>query len=442
MTETTKPSPSEAFSFSGTRRASRFLPVDAVRVPWPASPEDRHAALTGWTCVAMRILTERRYSFRIVPVVLHFVNRKSGSLWPTNATMAQFAGGCSVDTITRDIAAFAVFGLLEIEMAALPGKPFKQRIMWLTTPVPSATDTDIGDDLVSAMDADGPSATDADPISATVADAPSATVAEQLYNRPSKETLEKTTERRARKRADFDFSNINFLEEIEAVEEALPEDHEYESADHRINFLRQRIGTDLKIKRGTADWLALADRVKSALAEMVEIARKRNAETEAMFDAEPPTPEEIFSKIEEAYRADPEHFCDQVLRPDYVNLRPYHNSPKRMRPRTVEDLKRFFSIKHEYEHIREAWNAANREARRRPRWFDSVQADYRDRIQHLREVFFQRNFPILDEVNRLYPLPEASPVSAKPDQPNTPNPIPAREPAESTRFLYQRFLTK
>lgn len=166
------------------RKAKTLQSVASLRLQWPKTAKDRRELADAWHSVAMQVLNDARYSFRLVSPLLRFLNWESGSLWPSNRTLADHAGQCSEDTISIDIGAFAKLGLLQIEEVDQPGSNFKQRILWLSLPA-SVTDTvSAPEDIV---DAD----TVSEPVTDTVSDTPSDTVSEQPKNRPLKETSER-----------------------------------------------------------------------------------------------------------------------------------------------------------------------------------------------------------------------------------------------------------
>ena len=107
---------------------------------WPSSVDERRKVIDTWHSVAMRTLNKQRYSFRLAAVIPRFINWKEGSLWPSNKTLAEYAGGCSEDTISTDIGAYVKLGLLQIKERKVPGSNFRQRILWPSLPV-SVTDT-------------------------------------------------------------------------------------------------------------------------------------------------------------------------------------------------------------------------------------------------------------------------------------------------------------
>lgn len=115
---------------------------------WPDGKIARKEAVKSWYRVANRVLADERYSYRLMTVIWQFINWETGSLWPTNLTLAEVCGQCDEKTIKRDVAAYERMGLFILEKGwrVVDGRRLRTRTIHLAVPA----------DLQSHRDTRGP----------------------------------------------------------------------------------------------------------------------------------------------------------------------------------------------------------------------------------------------------------------------------------------------
>jgi len=109
------PKPAQEPRWHGKRRREQLKPVEPVPIRWPMTRKLQYEMFDTWHSASMQIIHEAKASFRTMAVLWRFINWKEGIFFPTNATLAACAGGCSEKTITRDIAEYEALGLLIVD---------------------------------------------------------------------------------------------------------------------------------------------------------------------------------------------------------------------------------------------------------------------------------------------------------------------------------------
>lgn len=100
--------------WSGARRT--VDPRPGKRLQWPTTQKLKRELFATWHAAAMQVIADERGSFRTIAVLWRFINWKNGYFYPTDATLAVCAGGCSEKSISRDIAQYKALGILDIEL--------------------------------------------------------------------------------------------------------------------------------------------------------------------------------------------------------------------------------------------------------------------------------------------------------------------------------------
>ena len=124
-------------AFSGKRRSVDELP--GLRYPrvWPLEAERRQDEFDFWHSIAMQILNANGASFRLLATIAAALDRQWGQVHETDEELAEMAGGCSIKTISRDLADYKRLGLLVVEYGWRESKGKMVRKRTIYTAIPS-----------------------------------------------------------------------------------------------------------------------------------------------------------------------------------------------------------------------------------------------------------------------------------------------------------------
>lgn len=124
-------------TFSGKRRSVETLP--GLRYPrvWPLDPEKRRDEFDFWHSIAMQILNANGASFRLLAALAAALDRQCGEVHETDDELADMAGGCSIKTISRDLADYKRLGLLVVQYGWRERNDKMVRYRTIFTAIPS-----------------------------------------------------------------------------------------------------------------------------------------------------------------------------------------------------------------------------------------------------------------------------------------------------------------
>lgn len=124
-------------TFSGKRRSVEQLP--GLRYPrvWPLDAEKRRDEFDFWHSIAMQILNANDTSFRLLATIAAVLDRQCGAVDETDEELAEMAGGCSIKTISRDLADYKRLGLLVVEYGWRERREKMVRSRTIYTAIPS-----------------------------------------------------------------------------------------------------------------------------------------------------------------------------------------------------------------------------------------------------------------------------------------------------------------
>ncbi|MHA6644576.1 hypothetical protein [Mesorhizobium sp. A623] len=116
----------------------RELPkVASLPFRWPKTFKEQRDYFETWHALAMRVIAENRASFRTMAVLWRFINNDSGTMWPTDPTLA-FVTGSSEKSVSRDIGQYETLGILRVKHGSRKnrsGKLVKTRTLIPSVPV-------------------------------------------------------------------------------------------------------------------------------------------------------------------------------------------------------------------------------------------------------------------------------------------------------------------
>lgn len=123
-------------SLGGSRK--KIDKVDAIRFPdrWGKSLSDRQAQFRDWRYTAMQVLHRNSGPFRVIAILDELFSLEDGECWATDEQFAREAGHCNVKTISRELQALRLLGLIFLEPGWIEkyGKKVRGRRIRLALP--------------------------------------------------------------------------------------------------------------------------------------------------------------------------------------------------------------------------------------------------------------------------------------------------------------------
>lgn len=96
----------------GQRR--ELTKIAGLPFKWPKTFKEQKNYFETWHALAMKVIADSRASFRTIAVLWRFINHDSGTMWPTDATLA-IVTGSSEKSVSRDIGQYETLGLLRVD---------------------------------------------------------------------------------------------------------------------------------------------------------------------------------------------------------------------------------------------------------------------------------------------------------------------------------------
>lgn len=137
---------SRTFEWQAERKAMPAS-VPRVRLQWPEGIEARRDLFKAWHAIAMQVAGKH---FRVLAVLWRFIHWKTGTFYPSDRTLAECAGKCSIKTISREVALYKRLGILDVETKGVKdrdGKLVTTRVLYPTIPkvLPSSISVVLGE---------------------------------------------------------------------------------------------------------------------------------------------------------------------------------------------------------------------------------------------------------------------------------------------------------
>lgn len=162
--------PNAADKFEWQEGQRRELPkVAGLLFRWPKTIKEQKDYFETWHALAMKVISDSRASFRTIAVLWRFIHHDSGTMWPTDATLA-IVTGSSEKSVSRDIGQYETLGLLRVDRGWRRnriGKMVRTRTLIPSVPVCLKGSTDLpviedhtdnsglyGEDVASALHTD------------------------------------------------------------------------------------------------------------------------------------------------------------------------------------------------------------------------------------------------------------------------------------------------
>ncbi|RWN69954.1 MAG: hypothetical protein EOR99_03740 [Mesorhizobium sp.] len=120
--------------FEGAGRRKEVPGTRSAPVRWPKIHAAQKEQFHAWHAVAMQLIDRASVSFRTIGAFYRYVNWQTGTLWPSNRSIAAQVGNCSERTVIRDLKNYEGLGIIQIEMVPVKGKKFRKRIIRLSYP--------------------------------------------------------------------------------------------------------------------------------------------------------------------------------------------------------------------------------------------------------------------------------------------------------------------
>jgi hypothetical protein len=147
------PTDGERSYFDGEGKRKSVSTTAARPLRWPEDRASQRVVFDAWHAVAMQVVHHHRGSFRTLAIFHKFINWMSGTLWPSDETMASHAGRCTTKTVSRDLGAYRDMGLISICSRYINKQ--KVRVLRLTIPSPLPDGIVLPEDI-EQMDTGGP----------------------------------------------------------------------------------------------------------------------------------------------------------------------------------------------------------------------------------------------------------------------------------------------
>jgi hypothetical protein len=129
----------------GKRRMPEQRPSSPLR--WPTKPSDRYVTFRNWHAIAAQIIKRAGGQLDALGGFHAFINMQTGQLWPKNADLVPFAGGCCEKTVQRQITFYRRVGVITTRIVHRGRNKGTDRYISLAYPTDHDGDLMLPDDV-------------------------------------------------------------------------------------------------------------------------------------------------------------------------------------------------------------------------------------------------------------------------------------------------------